>query len=180
MERILVLLSLLSFNAFAAVPGNAPILTIAAPGQQTQALSVPLSSLSGTGVNGVFSLYGFTSSGVSANFYHPLYKNGTAYQVTAGKTAYCFNMTAAATTATSAFQLVYGTGAFTAGGSGTAPTGAVYQGGQASYYPLNSGATASVPGAAVGMYTFPASDYVGFQNGSASVSYYIHLECYEQ
>lgn len=179
MERFLVFIALLfSWTCLAATPGNAPILTIAAPGQNTQALSIPLSSLSGTGVNGVFSLYGGSASTglTNANFY-PFYKNGVQYQVTAGKTAYCFNFKYTGGNANVPLQLVSSTATFAYNAASL--TSPVYQGGATQISPLQGGAantTVPMPG----VYTFAASTFPGFQNNSASVSYGVTMECYEQ
>jgi len=180
MGRFLVLLSLLSSGAFAAVPGNAPILTIAASGQQTQALSIPLSSLSGTGINGVFSLYNAGVNPVTGGNYYPLIKNGALYQVTAGKTAYCFNITAGSNyTSALSYQLVSGTASTAAAGSSTI-TGGVYQCGASAAYCQQTGNVTNVAAGIPGVYVFSASTWPVCQPASGSQAYYIHMECYEQ
>ena len=189
MERFLVFIALLfSWTCLAATPGNAPILTIAASGQQTQALSIPLSCLSSGGgcPAQVFSLYGGsgTGSGQAGHFF-PLYQNGlngstSGYRVASGKTAYCFNLTAAASTGGDTFQLVSDTAIIAGGTAGTTTlTAGVYQGGAAGAYVDVVGPTAGVPAPLPGIYTFGSLTYVGVQI-TASVVYYIHLDCYEQ
>ena len=175
-----------SLAASAAVPGNAPILTIAAPGQNTQALSIPLSSLSGTGVNGVFSLYGGcgSGSGTAAHFY-PLYKNGlngstSGYQVPAGKTAYCMNVTVSSSGSNNTFQFVSDTAIIPAGANGgTTLTSGTYQGGAAGAYTLVAAGSAYNLSSIPGVYTFAANTYVGVQIAAATY-YFIHMDCIEQ
>ena len=177
MGRFLVLISIfLSLGARAAVPGNAPILTIAASGQQTQALSIPLSSLSGTGVNGVFSLYAW-GGGATNNYFYPLYKNGTAYQVGGSTKAYCVNFSSGDTGGNHQWQLVSSTSAITIAMSALSGT-ALYEAGAASSYPHLSGATIGVPTANAGTWTFGSSTYAGVQlNGTSA--FQIQLECIE-
>ncbi len=182
MGRFLVFIFAMSFifatPVFAAQPSVVPSITIAASGQQAQGLSIPLSSLSGTGVNGVFSLYGGTGAALTADSFYPLYKNGVAYQVTTGKTAYCFNATLVSSVTNVYFQLLSATASFTFGQS-SALTGPVYQAGATTKYVNNSGPTASAQVPIPGTYTFGALTYVGFQAGN-SQQFQIHLECYEQ
>lgn len=177
MGRILVVLfSLLSCASFAATPGNAPILTIAAPGQQTQALSIPLSCLSTGGCpTQVFSLYvgGFSMTGSAV---YPFWKNGALYQVTSGKSAYCVNGTAAASTGSLSYQLVSSTATFANAGS---LTGGVYQAGASANDVDLVGANANVPGAVPGSYVFAASTWPGIQSGGNLV-FFVHLDCFEQ
>jgi hypothetical protein len=180
MGRFLVLISIfLSLGARAAVPGNAPILTIAAPGQNTQSLSIPLSSLSGSGVNGVFSLFGGGSS-TTATDYYPLYKNGVAYFTGATTKAYCFNISYISGNTPSSMQLVSSTAAITAGSSSL--TSGKYQGGISGTYvnTVSTSATTFVPQPG----EFVIGDgvnvtYAGYQPGNSYV-YYIFMQCYEQ
>ena len=186
MERFLVFLfAILSFAANAAVPGNAPILTIAAPGQNTQALSLPISQLATGASPQVFSLYGGcgTGSGAAAHFY-PLYQNGlngstSGYRVTSGKTAYCMNVTATSSGASNSFQLVSDTAVIAGGANGTTTlTSGVYLGGAAGAYPLLT-ETANTPISIPGVYTFGSLTYAGVQIASGAY-YYIHMDCFEQ
>jgi hypothetical protein len=179
MGRLLVLSFLFAAaNAFAAVPGNAPILTIAAPGQQTQALSIPLSCLSsGGGCPGqVFSLFAGNNS-MTGNDYYILYKNGVAYQVGASTKAYCVNSTAATTSASDGYQLFSATASFANGASSI--TGAVYQCGSPGLNCTPANSTTYVPYPVPGIFVFGSSTYAGMQPAS-SAGYFIHLDCYEQ
>jgi hypothetical protein len=179
MGRILILLcAFISSAAMAATPGNAPILTIAAPGQQTQALSIPLSSLSGSGVNGVFSLYGAAASATAGNFY-ALYKNGgTQYQVTSGKTAYCENASVSCGSAGCFIQVVSATGSFN-NTSGPLTSGA-FQGGASAIYPWTNGVTTQTPVGLPGTYTFAPNTFVGFQTQNGTQQFTVHIDCFEQ
>jgi hypothetical protein len=169
-----LLLGLISSAAFAATPGNAPILTIAAPGQNSQSLSIPLSSLSGTGVNGVFSLY--MGQGVTGGDFYILYKNGVAYQVPSGKSAYCFNVTAGDST-TGLFQLASATASFSNGAASI--TGGVYQCGVSGVSCLAAGPTAYVAGAVSSSYVFASNTFpaVDAANGG---TLFVHMDCFEQ
>jgi hypothetical protein len=178
MGRILVFLSLLfALPSLGATPAAVPSITIAVPGSQTQSVTIPLTSLSGSGVNGVFSLYsGNNSAATNTNFY-PFYKNGVAYQVTAGKTAYCFNLTnAPGATPPTWFQLVSATASFAFNAASI--TSGVYQGGASAQFANISGSTSYIPAGVPGVYTFAASTYPGWQSAN-NQTFNIHMDCFE-
>lgn len=171
---------LFSFSAIAAVPGNAPILTIAAPGQNTQALSIPLSSLSGTGINRIFSLYGNGSASAN-NYFFPLYRDGVAYATGATTKAYCFNITLNETATGYGVQLISSQAAITYN-TNTALTNGFFQGGASAIYVLNEGSTAYLAVPQPGGYVFGDGvhiTYAGFQVASTAAVFYLHMECYE-
>jgi hypothetical protein len=179
MKLFYALLALLaSAPTFAALPAGVPTVTVAAPGSTTGATVISPSMLSGSGVNGIFSLFSGNNSTATAGNFYPFYKNGVAYQVTGGKTAYCFNITASSGAASSFFQLLSATASFTWNQS-TALTGGVYQCGAAATYCAVANSTVAVPAPYPGVYSFGASTYVGMQAGNSQY-YQIHMDCYEQ
>jgi hypothetical protein len=180
MERILVLSFLFACaNAFAATPGNAPILTIAAPGQNTQALSVPLSSLSGTGINGVFTLFaGFAFTSNTACY--PFYKNGVQYQVTTGKVAYCFNIRAGSGNTNGGMTLMSGTATFSPGATCSGITGVVYQTGTNIPGANVFGSIANTYYVIPGSYDFSSSTFPGVIANGTGASFFGSMDCYEQ
>ena len=180
MERyVMLLLSLfLSVSSFAAQPSPSPSIALNGMGS-TPAVGSSLlpSMLIGSGVNGIFSLYGGDGATLTAGNFYPLYKNGVAYQVTTGKTAYCFNITDSVGTAAIAFQLLSATASFTFNQS-TALTGGVYQCGAAAKDCAQGGAAISTIYGQPGTYQFAAQTYAGFQAGNSQV-YQIHMDCFE-
>src|ERR1700758_4926680 len=148
---------LVSIPALAATPGNAPSTTISAPGANTaQATILPGQLVSGcgsSGSSGCFSLYGYVSSATGGNFY-ALYKSGTGaqYQVTAGKTAYCFDITTSCGAANCAMQFVSNLATFNNVASISSIP--IYQGGAVASYMVLTGPTANVPYISPGVYSF--------------------------
>lgn len=108
----------------------------------------------------------------AANFY-PLYYGGAPYKVSAGKTAYCYNIFCGGGASDAQFvddtiAINYNSGALSASG--------VYQGGQAAKYPLNCPATA---GFQTGYFPAGQNRYVGFQvGGSAALTF--QADCIER
>ena len=178
MERILVILAFFfCLSAIGATPGNAPILTIAAPWQQTEAVSIPLSSLSGTGVNGVFTLY--AGQNMTSTDFYILYKNGAAYATGASTKAYCFNNYASSGSTSSTFQFVSSQTAFSNGASSI--TSGTYQGGSNQVGVSTAGNTAYLPAPIPGIYVFGDGvhvTYAGVQV-NASAYYSFQLQCIE-
>lgn len=115
------------------------------------------------------------AAGTAGNFY-PLYKNGAAYQVTAGKTFYVTKVCVMAlTTANSTLQLLSATASFAYGA--TSLTGGVFQGGAstpATQLPLYTGTTAGAYQCYDMSYQFAASTYPGWESGG-SVTYSIYV-----
>lgn len=128
----------------------------------------------------IFSLYaGDIQANQTATNYYPFYKNGVAYQVTAGKTAYCFNFTLASgsTAAGVSVQLISATASFAFNANSI--TGGVYQFGASAKAGFVVSPTAQTQAAWPGVYTFGASTYPGFQAGN-SQNFVLHADCYEQ
>lgn len=183
MERFLVVLfALFSLPCFSAVPGNAPILCMAASGQNTQSLCIPLSSLSATGPSKVFSLF-CSGTGTAGHFY-PCYLDGVAYKAgnsTGSGTpkAYCYNFTVGFPLTNNTFQMVSSTNAITYDMSPLTGT-TKYQGGAAAVYPVITGPVAYVPASVPGSYVFDNAAFVGFQGQNAgNGNYQIQLQCSE-
>lgn len=178
MERILVLLGIIfSFNSFGAVPGGVPQIGLGAIGSTTSpTANVDIGNFAGgAGKFSVFSLY---AGGVSltANNFYPFYKNGVAYQVTAGKVAYCFNHTGNSGTASQYYQLISATASFAANASSI--TGGVFQCGATITSCNTTPSSAFIYGAIPGTYQFAASTFAGFQAFN-SANFQVHLDCYE-
>lgn len=179
MAWFLILLSLFSQTAFcAAVPSGVPQISIDQIGTMGGKSAIPPSSLSGTGVNGIFSLTaGDGSNNLTAGNFYPFYKNGVAYQVTSGKTAYCFNITLHTSAVANAAQLVSATASF-AFNAGSI-TGGVHQAGAAGKYPMVNQAASTNNGAPQpGTYQFGATTFPGIQS-SASATCVVRMDCYE-
>lgn len=168
---------LFSLSANAVAPTSNYNIGLSAVGVSTSPVSnIPLNNLAGAaGTFAVFSLYGGDGGALTATDFYPFYKNGVAYQVTAGKTAYCFNFTANNAAAAS-FQFVSATASFAFGAASI--TGGVHMGGAAGKYPLESGASANVVVSIPGTYTFGASTFPGFQIAGNNVLQ-LHTDCYE-
>lgn len=138
---------------------------------------VPLTNLAGSaGTYAVFSVY--ASSNATAGNFYPLYKNGTAYQVTAGKTAYCFNFAPSAATGAIRFQIVSDTAAISFDQS-TALTSGLFQGGAAARYPLRNSTTANKKEIYPGTFSIGASRYVAVQVSFSDI-FEFSMDCYEQ
>ena len=179
MFKILILF-FINTTAFSAVPSAVPSVTVSAPGANTGSVSISPSMLSGTGTNGIFSLY--ATAAQNAGYFFVLYKNGTAYTTGSTTRAYCFDITATGTTANNGFQLVSSQAAIS-NGTSTALTNPFYQGGASGAYVLLSSATANVPAVVPGVYVFGDGVHAtsaGFQTQGATGTVYLHMDCYEQ
>jgi hypothetical protein len=174
--KLIYLVFLISINAFAATPSSTPSVTNSASGSPTANLNIAPLQLSGSGVNGMFTL--FVGGSMIGGDYYPLYKGGSAYQVTSGKTAWCSNIKASSSTASESFQFISATASYTFGQS-TALTGGVYQCGANSTYCNFTGTTSNLQGPVPGFYSFGSATYPGIQAGG-TYTYTVSLDCYEQ
>jgi len=165
MKKVVSLLALfLSYPAWAinapTVPGQAiigvnPRSTVAADS------FLPPAMLQGAG--GIFTIVaGDTSNSLTSTNYYPFYKNGVAYQVTAGKTAVCFDKTAESGVANAQFQLVSATASFAFNAASL--TGGVYQASAAGKGGEIVACSASTWCGLPGSYQFAASTYPGIQS----------------
>ena len=103
----------------------------------------------------------------TADNFYPFYKNGVAYQVTAGKTAYCSQLVAIDDTGNSRIQLVSGTASIA--WDAATVTGAVYEGGFTTGYVHASGNGAWIPSVNQILYAFGASTFPGVQESGTRV-----------
>jgi hypothetical protein len=174
----LLLFALQTFHAFAAAPAGSPVITGSAAGTNTQSVSISPPMLSGTGVNGMFSLYAQTGAWTT-NYFYPLLKNGVAYQVGASTKAYCFNFTSGAQNGSNGpWQLVSATAAISANSSSI--SGGVYQGGASQNWAQTTGNNSNQEVANPGFYTFGSSTYTGIQTGGSGTGpYFVHIDCFE-
>lgn len=170
-------LILFSAPAWGAVtPSGVPNVGLGALGATTSPpSSVGLADLSSSNRR-VFSL--FMGANATAGNFYPLLKNGTAHQVTTGKTLYCFNFRAAGATGSSLFQLVSDTSAITYDQS-TALSSGLFMGGATGRYPLRTGSGANVKSAEAGTFSVDQNRYVAVQAG-ASVFMEVSMDCFEE
>ena len=164
-------------NAYAALPSAIPSVTVSAPGANTGSVSISPAMLSGTGVNGIYSVY--LGATMASNGYYHFYKNGSAWQVGSGVTAHCFDITHSAGTANAGYQTGSATATFT-DGTGTV-TGGVYQCGVSTSSCNITPSTTYSPTVLPGVLSFAASTYpfVIDTNGGA-LYLQMHMDCYEQ
>ena len=175
---ILSLALLISAPSFAAyVPANgAPAIGLGATGAANAPLStVPLGQVSASSQQ-IFSLF-VGGSMTSGNFY-PLYKNGTAYQVPSGKTAYCFNIRSSSETGAIRWQIVSDTVAISWNQS-SALTSGLFQGGATAQLPLRTGTTANVPYVNPGVFSVAQNRYMAIQINTTLVAEF-GMDCFEQ
>ena len=177
MVHFLSVLSLIfAFTAHSAVvPSGVPSIGLGAASTNTANSAVSLDQLSSS-TRQVFSLYA-AGNATAGNFY-PLYKNGTAYQVTAAKTAYCFNMNPSAATGAIRFQVVSDTAAITFDQS-TALTSGSFMGGATARYPLRNSTTANGKQQAPGVFAIGASRYAAVQVSFSDI-FEFTMDCFEQ
>lgn len=174
---LIAFLFIFSSTAQAVVlPSGVPNVGLGAIGSTVDATShFPLGQFSAS-TRKIFSLYvGGTMAGAE---YHPLYKDGVAYRVTNGTTAYCFNFRGSSATALAGYQIVSDT-AVIAWSQASALTSGLYQGGDAGQYALNAGATINLKGAEPGVFAIASQRYVGIQT-ALSVVYQVSMDCYEE
>lgn len=123
---------------------------------------------------GYFTLY--MGKGGTVSDYYILYKNGTAYQVTSGKTCYVVGIGMNAPGSGNNIQLISATAPFADGASSI--TGGVYQGGASGNYPVLQGAAGTwvyYPTT----FQFAASTYAGIQAGGTANPYGVYVICKE-
>ena len=138
-----ILALIFSLSAFGAVvPSGVPQIGL---GSHVQSPTTPQSfispaNLAGTGK--IFHLIGGSIAALVNGDFYPFFKDGVAYQVTAGKSAFCFDWQASSNAAISTFQLVSDTVAITFAQAG-ALTAGVFQCGVTTRYCAVSGTSTS-------------------------------------
>jgi hypothetical protein len=121
----------------------------------------------------------FASALTSGNVY-PFYKNGALYQVTSGKTAYCFNGVAVnGSTGGANMQLVTDTVTFAFNATTASLTSPVYYAGAAGRTNITTTVSTYVPGSIPGIFTFPSLKWPGFQANNAQ-GQTLQFDCIEQ
>jgi hypothetical protein len=185
MQLIYALALFISTVSFAAQPGAVPSVTISASGANTAQVSVTPAQLSGpctvASSSPCFSLYGYANSS-GGGFFYVLYRAGAAYSTGATTKAYCFDITAASSTGSEPFQLVSSHAAIT-NNSNTALTNPAYQGGATGTDPSITGPNANLVGVVPGTYVFGDgvhATFAGFQTRATSITFYLHMDCFEQ
>ena len=175
MKSFLLALFLLSGAANAAQPGAVPAVSTNAYGTSAGPTNISPSMLTGTGVNGIFSLHVGDSSNLVTTDFYPLYKNGVNYFVTTGHTAYCWAPLVQGVVG-NGFQFVSSTAPIPY--PSTSISNGVFQGGASGKYP-NLITASSAYLAIGGNYQFGSATYAGIQViGSVVLS--IHMDCFEQ
>lgn len=185
MERILILLGIIfSLNANAAVPSGVPAIGVGAASSAVAPSTVPLNNpTGGAGTFAVFTLVaGDEQNALTTTNVYPFYKvptatGGTGYQVTAGKSLYCFDVSVIAATAGQAVGLITDTAAFVFNATTASLTAAKYYSGNSGKYNLDSGPTGHQWNKNPGIYVFPASSFPGIQAPSVILS--VVMNCYE-
>ncbi len=159
---MVIILILFSFSSFAAPSGSGNISAITTLGgvNTTDNLNIPNSN-----PEGYFSIY--TGQSITGANVTPLYKNGVAYQVTAGKTFVASKVCGAVGSANARFQLISATASFANNATTASLTGPVYQGGAAGGTVLAL-TTSNVFACFSINYSFSASTYVGIQGDSST------------
>lgn len=174
MKLLSLLLLLISPAAFAGngsgnVSNVAGVGAISSPSAPSTYFAIPSGSQ-------VFSLYfgDWAANAVSGDYY-PLFKDGTAYRVTSGKTAICFDIVAFAGAAAQ-FQLVSDTAAISVAQAGALTSGK-YQAGAATKY-IDNVISANTMTLIPGTFQFGSLTYAGFQIGTAA-GFTLRMNCYE-
>ena len=180
MKLLSTLLFLVSFTAHAALPSAVPSVTVSASGANTAQVSISPSMLSGTGVNGIFSLYA-SGTATGGGYFLIFYKNGVAYATGSSTKAYCFDITASDNVGLSTFQMVSSQASIT-NNSNTALTSGLYMSGASGTYNLVTGPTSQVAAVVPGVYTFGDGSHVTYAaiQVSGTNGYRVHMDCYEQ
>lgn len=178
MKIFLVLFSLVfSLGASAAItPSPVPSIGLGFAGSFGPTTLVSPSQLVTGSSKQIFSLYAGANAS-NGNFY-PLYKNGTAYQVPVGKTAYCFNFNPSAATGAIRFQVVSDTVAI-AFDQVAALTSGLFQGGATARYVLRNSPTANAKQVSAGVFSIAASRYVAVQVGFSDI-FEFTMDCFEE
>lgn len=140
--------------------------------------NIPPSSIGGTG--GYFTISAGPGVTRSSDHVMPFRKDGVLYQVSSGKTAYCFAITIWSAVASIKYQLMSDTVTFAndaLAGSLTAP---VYQGGVSTNYGIIAHVTnSSIPDPYAGTYSFGSLTWPGVQQ-STSDMYNLTAVCSEK
>jgi len=174
MERVLVLLiGLFSLPALAVVPSGVPQALLGGANGVSGGAAIAESSLST-----YFTLNAGTQSS-GANTYYVFYKNGTAYQVSSGKTAYCVSISSTSSSPFNTYQLVSSTTSWS-NNVGSLPATAVYSCGGSNSYCLGTGTAAFAFNVMGATYQFSALTYPGIEVNQASTVYSVFLNCKEQ
>lgn len=163
-----LILSMISNSIAATGSGNVSQVTQLGGVSSSDNIFIPNSN-----PDGYFTLVAAFGAATSGLVYR-LIKNGTAYQVTVGKTFKISKICISATTANSTASIVTSTVAFAEGATYASLTSASTMAGTAGNYPIQSSPTSNVYQCYNYTYDIPASSYVGFQAG-ASVSYNIFV-----
>lgn len=125
---------------------------------------------------GIFYLFNSSFAVVNAGRFFPLIKNGSLYQVPAGKTCKVLQVWAASGTTGATFQLVDDSATFAV--NSAALTSGKYQGGSAGGYTSLVHGSLTIPIQVPGTYEFAAERWPGVQVNSAA-SYYFAMLCIE-
>lgn len=187
MRNLILTLGLLfSFNAFAGNgSGNvSAVIGLGAASTATAPSAVPLSNpTGGAGTFATFTLIAgdmqnaLTSTNVYPFFKTPTASGGTAYQVTSGKTAYCFDASVISGVTNTNVGLITDTASFAFGATVGSLTSAKFYSGGSGKYTLAASPSANVWTKNPGIYTFPSLSFPGIQAPGSSVV--VVLNCYE-
>lgn len=162
---IALILILFSTNVFAATgSGNVSSVTTLGGVNTSDNLNIPNSN-----PDGYFSIY--TGQSITGGNVGPLYKNGVAYQVTAGKTFVVNKICGAITASNARFQLISATASFANNATTASLTSPVYMGGAAGADVLATQTSGQFYCFSVN-YSLAASTFVGF-NGDSSTGHNI-------
>lgn len=166
MKHLLICLILVLFgtNSFAA-SGSGNISNVVTLGG--------ISTTDGLNINeansqGYFTVY--VGGGMTAGNFSPFYKDGTAYQVTAGKTFQIVKYCIFSDTTVSKAQLLTST-ATIAFNTNSALTGPKYQGGATTQYAFTGAVTTFSPTCFSQTFSAAASTYLGIQAGTTAAYY---------
>jgi hypothetical protein len=167
MKNIILALTLLvSVNVFAA-SGSGNVSNVITMGGNNTADNLVIPEAN---TQGYFSLYSTPAGAAAAGTMGVFYKNGTPYQVTAGKTCKVVKVYFYSSNASSnQFQFVSATASFANGASTASLTGPIYQGGAAGNYVFSNPNTQFVSSTYSANYDFPASSYVGYVGGTGGL-----------
>lgn len=130
-----------------------------------------------------FMLVSGAGPGATSNidYAYPLYKNGVQYQVTAGKSAVCTQLSMVASNVNFQIQFFSSTSSYAFNTAiGSVPGVKVYEGGASGNYPHFGNATAYIYHTEQMSYVFAASTYPGIETGSAGSTFGVKLFCKEQ
>lgn len=124
---------------------------------------------------GYFTLF-VGSGGTTTNNFYPFYKNGVAYQVTAGKTFQAVKICSLSSAASTLFQLLTATSSFAFNASSV--TGGVFQGGAsgtgAAVYAMISNISTNAWLCSSSTYSAAASTFMGVEvNGTSAVNFMV-------